>query len=99
MTMKLYWSPKTRSVRILWMLEEAGVKYESVRVELGDAAARSGPQFRAISPMGKVPAFEDGPVRLWDSGAICAYVADRYPGEGLAPPIDHPDRGAKPSPG
>ena len=34
----------------------------------------------------------DGPARLNDSGAICIYVADRYPKTGLGPPIDHPDR-------
>jgi glutathione S-transferase len=28
---------------------------------------------------GKVPALEDGAVRIWDSGAICAYLADQYP--------------------
>ena len=43
--------------------------------------------------MGKVPAFEDGATRLWDSGAIAAYVGDQYPETGLAPPIGHPDRG------
>ena len=41
------------------------------------------PDFRAASPMGKVPAISDGPVKLWDSGAICLYVADKYPDAGL----------------
>jgi glutathione S-transferase len=41
-----------------------------------------------------VPALEDGAVRMWDSGAICAYVADQYPAQGLAPPIGSPLRGA-----
>ena len=43
--------------------------------------------------MGKVPALEDGATRLWDSGAICAYLADQYPKADLAPPIGDPDRG------
>jgi glutathione S-transferase len=63
-------------------------------VDIRDAAARSNPAFRAASPMGKVPALEDGGTRLWDSGAICAYLADQYPAAGLAPAIGHPDRGA-----
>lgn len=92
--MKLYWSPKTRAVRILWLLEETGLKYERVKIDFRDPAVKTDPALLAISPMGKVPAFEDGPVRLWDSGAIAAYVADQYPQTGLAPPIGDPGRGA-----
>jgi glutathione S-transferase len=44
--------------------------------------------------MGMVPALEDDTARLWDSGAICAYLADQYPNAGLAPPIGTADRGA-----
>jgi glutathione S-transferase len=91
--MKLYWSPRSRSVRIVWLLEEAGVEYERIVVDLRDETAKADPAFRAISPMGKVPGFEDGAVRLWDSGAIACYVADQYPQSKLAPPIGDPDRG------
>jgi glutathione S-transferase len=92
--MKLYWCPKTRAVRAVWMLEELGVPYERVFIDIRDAGATANAAFRAVSPMGKVPALEDGATRLWDSGAICAYLADEYPNAGLAPPIGSPDRGA-----
>lgn len=92
--MRLYWCAKTRAVRAVWMLEEAGVPYERVTIDLRDAESKGNPAFRAASPMGKVPALEDGPVRLWDSGAICGYIADQYPARGLAPAIGSPDRGA-----
>ena len=91
--MKLYWCPKTRAIRALWMLEELGVPYERVRIDIRDANARADRAFRAVSPMGKVPALEDGATRLWDSGAICAYLADQYPRAALAPSIGDPDRG------
>lgn len=91
--MKFYWCPNTRAVRIAWLLEEAGVPYERVRIDIRDAAQKDDPAFRAASPMGKVPAIEDGTTRLWDSGAICAYIADQYAGTKLAPPIGDPDRG------
>ena len=91
--MKLYWCPKTRAIRALWMLEELGVPFERVLIDIRDAKAKADPAFRAVSPMGKVPALEDGPTRLWDSGAICLYLADQYPRAGLAPPIGDPDRG------
>jgi len=92
--MKLYWCERTRAVRAVWMMEELGVPYERVRIDIRDEKSRANPAFRAASPMGKVPALEDGAVRIWDSGAICAYLADQYPAAKLAPPIGSPDRGA-----
>ena len=92
--MKLYWCPKTRALRAAWMLEELGVPYERVLIDIRDPVAKADPAVRAVSPMGKVPALEDGAVRLWDSGAICIYLADRYPAAGLAPAISDPARGA-----
>src|SRR5580698_11617826 len=92
--MKLYWCPKTRAVRALWMLEEAGVPFELVRIDIRDETAKSDPAFREASPLGKVPALVDGAVQINDSGAICAYVADQYPKARLAPAIGDPNRGA-----
>jgi glutathione S-transferase len=90
---KLYWCPKTRAIRALWMLEEMGVPFERIFIDIRDANARARPDFREVSPMGKVPALEDGPTRLCDSGAICVYLADEYPKAGLAPAIGSADRG------
>lgn len=92
--MRLYWAPKTRALRATWMLAEAGVAYERIPIDVHDAAAKADPAFRRVSPLGKVPALEDGPARLWDSGAICAYIADRHPERHLAPAPDSPARGA-----
>ena len=44
--------------------------------------------------MGKVPALVDGDARLWDSGAICLYLADAYPQAGLGVPVGDPARAA-----
>jgi glutathione S-transferase len=76
------------------MLEELGVPYERVRIDIRDPASKANPAFRAVSPMGKVPALEDGTTRLWDSGAICAYLADQYPVAALAPSIGSENRGS-----
>ena len=67
--MKLYWAPGTRSLRTLWMLEEAGVPYERIHVDIRNGA-QNDPAFRRINPMGKVPAFEDGAAQLAESAAI-----------------------------
>jgi len=92
--MKLYWCPRTRAFRAAWMMEELGRPYERAAIDVRDQAARSDPEFRAASPMGKVPALVDGPVKLWDSGAICLYLADAYPDARLGVPIGDPARGA-----
>lgn len=90
---RLYWCPRTRASRAVWLLEEAGVDYERVFVDIRDPGSRSDPDFLAASPMAKVPALRDGDVALADSAAISLYIADRYPGAGLSPTTDDPRRG------
>jgi glutathione S-transferase len=90
--MKLYWAPRTRSLRALWVLEEAGAPYERIRLDLSTDEQKT-PDFRAINPMAKVPALTDGPVAVAESGAICAYVAEAHPNAGLAPPLGDSERG------
>lgn len=89
---KLYCYPRTRSLRALWMLEETGLAYERAVIDI-----RNGEQdtdaFRAINPMGKVPALADGETLMAESGAICAYLADKVPEKGLAPAQGDPLRG------
>jgi glutathione S-transferase len=89
--MKLYWSPRTRSFSALWLMEETGQPYERVLVDLSTAAQKK-PEYLAINPMGKVPALQDGDATLAESAAICAYVAERFPRAGLAPPPGDPKR-------
>ena len=89
--MKLYWAPQTRSLRALWVLEEAGLAYERERIDLSSAEKPS--RFLQVNPMGKVPALEDGDARLAESAAICAYVAEKAIDAGLAPSPGDPRRG------
>jgi glutathione S-transferase len=89
--MKLYWSPRSRSFTALWLLEETGQPYERVLTDINTGAQKT-PEYLAINPMGKVPALKDGEVTLAEQGAICAYVAERYPDAALAPPLGDPRR-------
>ncbi|MDH4126801.1 MAG: glutathione S-transferase family protein [Gammaproteobacteria bacterium] len=91
--MKLYWAPQTRSARAVWMLEEAGVDYDVEVVDIRNPARQDSAEFRAASPMRKVPALVDGNVQMAESAAICLYVADRYCSGKLAPALDDPQRG------
>jgi len=90
--MRLYWAPKTRSLRALWLLEEIGAPYERVLVDLKNGGQRK-PAYHAINPMEKVPALQDGEACVAESGALVSYVADKFPAAGLAPAIGDPKRG------
>lgn len=84
--MKLYHAPDTRSVRIVWLLEELGLSYDLERFTLGDAAMRA-PDYISVHPMGRVPALEDGDVTLFESGAIVEYILARHGAGQLRPEI------------
>jgi glutathione S-transferase len=90
--MKLYFAPRTRATRPRWILEELGVPYEIVPVNL-DAKENREPAYLGVHPLGQVPALVDGDVSVFESIAICMYLADRYPERGLAPPVSSPLRG------
>jgi glutathione S-transferase len=81
--MKLYFAPRTRSTRPRWMLEELGVPYELVTVDLKADENRA--DYLLVHPLGQVPALVDGDVTVFESIAICMYLADRFPERGLAP--------------
>ena len=75
--LKLYFAPKSRALRVAWLLEEMGLEYELKSFDLGDPAMRA-PEYRAIHPMGRVPALEDNDVTLLESGAIVEYLLTRH---------------------
>jgi glutathione S-transferase len=88
---KLYWSPRSRSISAIWLLEETGLPYERVLTDISTGAQKA-PEYLAINPMGKVPGLKDGDASLGEAAAICAYIADRYPETKLAPAITDPLR-------
>jgi glutathione S-transferase len=90
--MKLYYAPHTRAVRPRWLLEEIGAPYELVRIDLSKGEQKK-PDYLGIHPHGVVPALVDGDVALFESAAICAYLADKFPDKRLAPPVGTPARG------
>ncbi|WGV28929.1 glutathione S-transferase family protein [Halotia branconii CENA392] len=75
--LKLYGGLKTRTPLVQWYLEELGVDYDYVSLDISANEQRQ-PEFLAINPMGKVPAIVDGDLKLWESGAILLYLAEKY---------------------
>lgn len=82
---KLYYVPRTRATRPRWILEELGVPHELVRLDPKRGETRSA-EHLARQPLGHVPALEDGDVRIFESGAICFWLAERYGDGKLLPP-------------
>ncbi|OHV76716.1 glutathione S-transferase family protein [Rhizobium sp. LCM 4573] len=80
----LYTNPMSRGRIARWMLEEVGVPYRAEILHFGTTMKDDA--YKAVNPMGKVPAIvHDGKV-VTECAAICAYLADAFPEAGLAPP-------------
>ncbi|MFO0997547.1 MAG: glutathione S-transferase family protein [Alphaproteobacteria bacterium] len=79
-----YTNPLSRGRIVRWMLEEVGAPYRTEVIEYGPAM--KAPAYRAINPMGKVPAIRHGEIVVTECAAICAYLADAFPAAKLAPP-------------
>lgn len=71
--LKIYTYPRSRSLRVLWALEEAGATYESVRVDLFNPAS----DVKSPHPLGKVPFLTDGKVSVSETLAICIYLCEK----------------------
>jgi len=90
--MKLYYVPQTRSSRPRWLLEEIGAPYEIVRLDVAARENRKA-EYLALNPLGHVPTLVDGGVAIYETLAICIYLADRFPDKRLAPAPGDPKRG------
>lgn len=82
--MKLYEFPPTRSIRVRWTLQELGVDFESVVVNLV-AGEHLSPWFRKINPAGKIPVLIDDDLTLTESVAIVTYLGEKYADRGFVP--------------
>jgi glutathione S-transferase len=87
---RLYYMPRTRSSRVLWLLAEIGAPCELIKLTPEERRAA---EHRARHPLGRVPALEldDGTV-VFESAAICLHLADLHPDAGVIPPLGSADR-------
>jgi glutathione S-transferase len=81
-----YTNPQSRGQIVRWMLEEVGVPYDTEILTYGGTL--NAEPYKAINPMMKVPAIRHGDRIVTEVAAICAYLADAFPGAGLAPALD-----------
>lgn len=75
-----------RDLRVRWALEEAGIPYGAALI---DGKVQKSESYRKWQPFGQVPAYRDGEVEMFESGAIVLHIA--WTSEALAP-RDEPGR-------
>ncbi|MFL4469101.1 glutathione S-transferase family protein [Tateyamaria armeniaca] len=76
--MKLYYAPRTISIAVAIALNEAGIDYETHKLDFA-AGEQNSDGYAAINPKGRVPALElDGTI-LTETGALLEYVATLAP--------------------
>jgi len=87
----LHHVPLARSFRVLWLLEELGLDFEIRQYSIRDGSLRT-PEFRALSPAGRVPVLEHHGDVWFESAAIVQLLCETYPEAGLAPAPGETDR-------
>ena len=88
---KLYGSLGAASLSPQCVLEESGLPYEFIEVDISEDTERD-PEYLKLNPHGRIPTliFEDKV--MIESAAISIYLADKHSHTQLSPPLDHPER-------
>jgi glutathione S-transferase len=84
----LYHAPRSRSSRIIWLLEELGAPYEIELTPIvrGDGTGSPAPDsYAAVHPLKKVPAIKVYNEIIYESGAICLYLTDSHQKKQIGP--------------
>lgn len=82
---------KSRSQRILWLLEELGLEYHVERYQRDPKTLLAPASLRRIHPLGKSPVITEDGRTVAESGAIVEYLIERHGGGRLKPATDSPD--------
>ncbi len=90
MAITLHHCHETRSMRVLWLLNELKIDFD-VAVYPFDATLRSA-DFLKLNPAGRVPALEIDGQAMFESGAMVEYLSERFPEAGLWRAVGHTER-------
>lgn len=84
-------TPYDRSAKVRWLLTELKLDFEN-RWLSRDKKEYESPAFLELNPMGRIPVLEMDDRAIFESGAICAYLGDRFQEKGLVPSLSSPER-------
>ena len=82
----------SRSQRVLWLLEELGLRYEVRRYARNPKTMLAPPELAQVHPLGKSPVITDGDITVAESGAIVEYLVDAHGQGRLRPPHGTPEQ-------
>ena len=89
--MKIWHSKGTRSLRVVWALEEMQLNYELEILRFPPRLHHR--EFLDLNVLGTVPYFTDGEISMTESSAICHYLVDKYQKSSFGLAISHPEYG------
>ena len=88
---KLYGSLGAASLTPQCVLEETGLPYEFIEVDISEDTERD-PEYLKLNPHGRIPTLVIDDQVMIESAAISIYLADKHSHTQLSPPLDHPER-------
>jgi len=88
---RLFYYPCNASLAPHFVLKHLGVPYELVLVDRKSDAQKSA-EYLKMNPAGRIPTLVDGDLALFESPAICLYLAEQHTETGLAPLPGSPER-------
>ena len=88
---KLYGSLGAASLTPQCVLEESGLPYEFIEVDISEDTERD-PEYLKLNPHGRIPTLVIDDQVIIESAAISIYLADKHSHTQLSPPLDHPER-------
>lgn len=83
---------KSRSHRVLWLLEELGLEYELKTYQRNTKTMLAPPELKAVHPLGKSPVITTGDMTLAESGAILEWLAEQHSEKAFSVPATDPGR-------
>lgn len=92
MTIVVHHLEKSRSHRILWLLEELGAPYEIKEYKRDPKTQLAPRELKEIHPLGKSPVITEGDLTIAETGAIVEYLLDRFDNENSFRPAQDSDQ-------
>jgi glutathione S-transferase len=87
--MRLHHQPRSRSTRVLWLLEELGVPFD---LTVMSRETKQTPEYRALHPLGRSPVLEEEGGPVFESAALILHLADQNLDAGLIGPLGSHER-------
>ena len=87
--MRLHHQPRSRSTRVLWLLEELGVPFD---LTVMSRETKQTPEYRALHPLGRSPVLEEEGGPVFESAALILHIADQNLAAGLIAPLGSHER-------